>query len=125
MIPLHFADRRAALVGAFLNRFAIGAVSGMAVGAPQVTDIPPWLLGVLIGVLISAPDAVITKAYAPILVLGALGGAIIGFIAGKWGVWPANSNGNGRAHGDTKARRAARLAVPLIDGRSAGDATAR
>jgi hypothetical protein len=86
MIPLSFPDKRAALIGAFLNRFAIGAVIGFAVGAPQVSSLPPWLLGLVIGVLVSAPDAVITKAYAPILVLGALGGAAIGFIVGRWGV---------------------------------------
>jgi hypothetical protein len=86
MIPLSFPDRRAALIGAFLNRFAIGVVIGMSVGAPQVSNIPPWLLGLLIGVVVSAPDAVITKAYVPILALGAIGGAIIGFIVGRWGV---------------------------------------
>jgi hypothetical protein len=32
------------------------------------------------------PDAIITKAFAPILILGAVGGTIIGLIVGKWGV---------------------------------------
>ena len=85
MLPLSFPDKRAALVGAFLNRFAIGVVTGMAVGAPQVSSLPPWALGLLIGVLVSAADAVITKAYAPIIVLGAAGGALIGFVVGRWG----------------------------------------
>jgi hypothetical protein len=35
--------------------------------------------------LLSLPDAIITKAYAPILILGAVGGLIIGVIVGKWG----------------------------------------
>jgi hypothetical protein len=85
MIPLSFPDKRAALIGAFLNRLAIGVVIGMAVGAPQVDRVPPWVLGLVIGVLVSAPDAVITKAYAPIVALGAVGGAMIGFVVGKWG----------------------------------------
>lgn len=85
MVPLSFPDKRAALIGAFLNRFAIGVVIGMAVGAPQVSRVPPWVLGLITGVLVSAPDAVITKAYAPIIVLGAVGGAVIGFVVGRWG----------------------------------------
>ncbi len=86
MIPLAFPDKRAALLGAFLNRFAIGVVIGAAVGAPQLGRIAPWLVGLAAGVLISAPDAIITKAYAPILVLGAVGGALIGFVVGRWGM---------------------------------------
>lgn len=34
--------------------------------------------------LLSLPDAIITKAYAPILLLGATGGTLIGLIVGKW-----------------------------------------
>ena len=80
MIPLEFADKRAALAGAFLNRFAIGFVLG-------VTRLPlsSWLNGLIFGVLLSLPDAIITKAYAPILILGAIGGVVIGLIVGKWG----------------------------------------
>jgi len=40
---------------------------------------------IVFGLLLSLPDAIITKAYAPILVLGAIGGLVIGIIAGKWG----------------------------------------
>jgi hypothetical protein len=36
------------------------------------------------------PDAIITKAYAPILLLGAVGGVVIGFIVGRWGARAAN-----------------------------------
>jgi hypothetical protein len=80
MIPLQFPDKKAALAGAFLNRFAIGFV----IGAARL-PLPGWAGGLLIGVLLSLPDAIITKAYAPILVLGAVGGLIIGLIVGKWG----------------------------------------
>jgi hypothetical protein len=80
MIPLSFPDKTAALTGAFLNRFAIGFV----IGAARL-PLPPWAQGVVFGVLLSLPDAVITKAYAPILILGAIGGLVIGIIVGKRG----------------------------------------
>ena len=80
MLPLDFPDKRAALLGAFLNRFGIGFV----IGAARL-PLPDWAAGLVFGLLLSLPDAVITKAYAPILLLGALGGAGIGFIVGKWG----------------------------------------
>jgi hypothetical protein len=87
MIPLEFPDKRAALLGAFLNRLAIGVVLGAAVGAPQLDALrlPPWALGLIGGLLLSAADAVITKAYVPILVLGAAGGGVIGWLVGRFG----------------------------------------
>ena len=87
MLPLRFPDKRAALLGAFLNRLAIGVVVGAVVGAPQVDALgfPPWVIGLAAGVLLSAADAVITKAYVPIFVLGALGGAVIGWLVGRVG----------------------------------------
>lgn len=85
MLPLTFPDKRAALLGAFLNRLAIGVVIGATVGAPQVDvlRLPPWIIGVVVGLLLSAADAVITKAYAPILLLGAIGGGVIGWLTGR------------------------------------------
>ncbi len=80
MLPLTFPDKTAALTGAFLNRFAIGFV----IGAARL-PVPNWANGLIFGILLSLPDAIITKAYAPILILGALGGLIIGLIVGKWG----------------------------------------
>lgn len=80
MIPLQFTDKRAALAGAFLNRFAIGFV----IGAARL-PLPGWAGGLVFGVLLSLADAIITKAYVPIILLGALGGAIIGAIVDKWG----------------------------------------
>lgn len=80
MIPLEFTDKRAALAGAFLNRFAIGFVLGVA-----RLPVSSWLNGLVFGVLLSLPDAIITKAYAPILILGAIGGVVISLIVGKWG----------------------------------------
>jgi len=80
MLPLTFADKTAALMGAFLNRFAIGFV----IGAARL-PLPGWANGLIFGLLLSLPDAIITKAYAPILVLGTIGGLVIGIIVGKWG----------------------------------------
>jgi hypothetical protein len=80
MLPLEFPDKRAALAGAFLNRFGIGFV----IGAARL-PLPDWAAGLVFGLLLSLPDAIITKAYAPILVLGAVGGLVIGLIVGRWG----------------------------------------
>lgn len=76
MIPLTFPDKRAALTAAFLNRFAIGLVICVA-----RLGWPGWAAGIFFGVLLSLPEAIITKAWAPILGIGALGGMIIGLIA--------------------------------------------
>lgn len=80
MLPLEFEDKASALIGAFLNRFSIGVVIG-AVRLP----VPSWAIGLIFGILLSLADAIITKAYVPILVFGAIGGLIIGLIVGKWG----------------------------------------
>jgi hypothetical protein len=80
MLPLTFPDKRAALLGAFVNRFSIGFVIG-AIVLPW----PGWLSGLLIGVLLSLADAIITKSYVPILVLGAVGGTLIGWIVQRFG----------------------------------------
>jgi len=81
MIPMEFPDKKTALLGAFTSRFAIGFL------IPLVKmPLPAWIIGGIVGLLISIPDAVITKAYAPILGTGLLGGLIIGWAAGRWAV---------------------------------------
>ena len=80
MLPMEFSDKRAALAGAFLNRFAIGFVIGIA-----RTTWPGWVSGLVLGLLLSLPDAIITKAWVPILTFGAVGGVIIGWVVGRWG----------------------------------------
>lgn len=79
MLPMDFPDKRTALLGAFLSRFAIGFL------IPLVKmPLPGWAIGAVVGLLVSLPDAVITKAYAPTLTTGLIGGLIIGWAAGRW-----------------------------------------
>lgn len=82
MLPMSFPDKRTALVAAFLSRFGIGLVIPLV----NLPTWPGWLVGVTFGVLLSLPDAVVTKAYVPILISGAIGGLIIGGITRGWGV---------------------------------------
>lgn len=79
MIPLKFPDKRAALLGAFANRFAAGFLIPLT-----VLPIPGVVRGIVVALLISLPEAIITKAYAPILIIGCLGGAIIGWASAMW-----------------------------------------
>jgi hypothetical protein len=79
MIPMSFPDKRAALAAAFTSRFAIGLLAS-TVQLPM----PPWARGLVVGFLVSLPDALIVKAYVPILIIGSIGGLLIGLAAGKW-----------------------------------------
>ena len=81
MLPLKFEDKRAALAGAFANRFAIGFVIG-ATNLPW----PGWASGLLFGLLLSLPEAIITKAWIPLMVIGGLGGLICGLVIGAVGI---------------------------------------
>jgi len=76
MLPLSFPDKRAALSAAFLNRFGIGLLIPVA-----DLGLPGWFSGLGISLLLSAPAAIVTRAYAPILGIGAVGGLLIGWIA--------------------------------------------
>ena len=80
MIPMQFSDKRAAITGALINRSSIGFVIG-AIQLPW----PGWATGLFIGVLLSVGDALITKAYIPIIGLGAIGGVIIGLVVSRFG----------------------------------------
>jgi hypothetical protein len=80
MLPLTFPDKPAALLGAFCARFALGFFA-----ATVRLPVSPILSGLVVGVLTSLPDAVITKAYAPIMITGVIFGAIAGWIVGRWG----------------------------------------
>jgi len=80
MLPLSFPDKRVAITAAFLDRFAIGFLI-------CVTNLPlpGWATGLVVALLVSLPSAVVTKSYAPILGVGAIGGIIIGIIRAKFG----------------------------------------
>ena len=81
MIPLTFEDKKAAMAGAFANRFAVGFV----IGATDL-PLPMWISGLLFGLLLSLPDAIITKSWIPIMTLGAIGGVLCGLVIGAFGV---------------------------------------
>lgn len=80
MLPMKFPDKPTALAGAFFSRFAIGFLA-VNVRLPM----HPAMSGALVGLLISIPDSIITKAYVPILVTGVIFGAIAGWAGSAWG----------------------------------------
>ena len=82
MLPMSFPNKRTALLAAFLSRFGIGLVIPLV----NLPTWPGWLVGVTFGILLSLPDAIVTKAYVPILIGGAIGGLVIGGITRGWGV---------------------------------------
>jgi hypothetical protein len=76
MLPMAFPNKRTALAAAFASRFAIGFI----VPATHL-PMPMPLCGALIGLLISLSDAIVTKAYAPMLIVGTIGGGVIGYLS--------------------------------------------
>lgn len=79
--PMFFMDlpeKGLAITGAVINRFAIGLLI-------FVSDLkmPGWLRGLIIGGLLSLPDALITHTYGPILGFGLAGGLVLGYVAQK------------------------------------------
>jgi hypothetical protein len=76
MLPLDIANKNGMLVATFLNRFAIGVAIGFAV----LPRIPGWGVGLVLGLLLSLPEAIITGVYAPIIIIGTAGGALLGEI---------------------------------------------
>lgn len=79
MLPLSFPDKRTALLAAFSSRFALGFLA-----AGINLRMSPIAAGVLVGLLTSIPDAILTKAYAPILITGVIFGVVAGWIVGRW-----------------------------------------
>lgn len=78
MLPLKFPNKAIALSAAFISRFGIGLVISVA-----VLPVQGWLKGLIFGLLLSLPDAIVTGSYAPILGLGAVGGTVIGWIISR------------------------------------------
>jgi hypothetical protein len=75
MAPLKIEDKRTVLIASFVSRFAIGLL--IAVAALPGAG---WLAGIIVGLLLSIPQALLTRSYGPILGNGVIGGALIGFI---------------------------------------------
>lgn len=79
MLPMKMDDKRKkqeALISAFVDRFMLGFL------IPVVNlGIHPAVTGAILGLGLSLPSAIITRAYAPIVGIGVAGGIIIGFIA--------------------------------------------
>jgi hypothetical protein len=65
MLPLSFPDKRTALLAAFTSRFSLGFFAAVI-----NLRVSPIAAGFLVGLLTSVPDAIITKAHAPILATG-------------------------------------------------------
>jgi hypothetical protein len=73
MAPMSFPDKRAALAAAFVSRFSIGFLT-----ANVALPLQPIALGAALGLVLSIPDALVTKAYAPILIIGIVLGGLCG-----------------------------------------------
>ena len=73
MFFMTFEDKTRAMTASFISRFAIGFII-FNIELP----IPNWLRGGLVGLVLSLPDALVTKKYAPILGLGLIGGIVCG-----------------------------------------------
>lgn len=75
MLPLQFADRRRALLSAFCDRFLLGLFVATA-----NLGLPPLWNGAAIGLGMSLPAAILTRATLPILVTG----LVFGVLGGWW-----------------------------------------
>jgi hypothetical protein len=79
MARLRWADRRykvEALTAAAIERFMIGLLIPTA-----ALDTPRWLTGVIVGLGLSLPSALLTKAYQPIIGMGLVAGLVLGIAA--------------------------------------------
>ena len=80
MIPLKYENNRKridAMIAAFIERFMVGFL------IPNVDlGIHPALTGLLLGIGLSVPSAIITRVYAPIIGIGIVGSVIIGLVTG-------------------------------------------
>jgi len=80
MMPMSFPSKRTAMMAAFISRFSIGFLT-----ANSSLPINPIIIGLGIGFVLSVPDALVTKAYTPILVIGAILGGLCGIAVGIYG----------------------------------------
>jgi hypothetical protein len=68
-------QKREAMVAAFVERFLTGFVIGPVARGLGASGI---LIGVLLGLGLSIPSALIARAYIPILAMGTVGGLAVG-----------------------------------------------
>ena len=76
MFFMQFENKTRAMTASFISRFAIGFII-----FNLELPIPNWLKGGLVGLVLSLPDALATKKYAPIIGLGLIGGIVCGLFA--------------------------------------------
>jgi len=76
MFFMTFEDKTRAITASFISRFAVGFII-----FNLELPISNWLKGGLVGLILSLPDAIITKKYAPIIGLGLIGGIVCGLFA--------------------------------------------
>ena len=68
-------QKREAMAAAFVDRFLIGFVVGPVAKGLGASGL---LIGALLGLGLSVPSALITRAYLPILAIGTIGGLAVG-----------------------------------------------
>jgi len=68
-----YENKPVAMTVSFINRFAIGLLTFTA-----DFNLYSWLTGIIIGFLLSLPEAIFTKDYRHVLFMGMLGGLICG-----------------------------------------------
>jgi hypothetical protein len=73
MFFMSFDDKKRAIIASFISRFAIGFIIFNM-------DLPVsgGVKGGIVGFILSLPDAIITRQFAPIVGLGLVGGIICG-----------------------------------------------
>lgn len=76
MFFMTFESKTRAITASFISRFAIGFII-----FNLELPVPGWVKGGIVGLVISLPDAIVTKQYGPILGLGLIGGIICGVFA--------------------------------------------
>lgn len=78
MFFMTFESKARAITASFISRFAIGFI---IFNLPL--PMPGWEKGGLIGLVLSLPDAIVTKQYGPILGFGLIGGIVCGLFVGS------------------------------------------
>jgi hypothetical protein len=76
MLFMKFENKQSAIIASFISRFSIGFII-FNLNIPGAG----WLKGILIGLVLSIPDALVTKQYKPIIGLGVIGGLVCGLFA--------------------------------------------